>query len=365
MKGRLLFVALVIAALLLPLMASAPAQECIDTLGHGGSGEGKLRGPEDSGETHIYCLKAEPGSWLTVELTIRHEKYFSSRIISGISSPSGGFLLYRDEILPQWGVKVYRYSWYATAGETELRLVLTSVAARKAPSVVNYSFTVSQQPAKDASLVQLRRGSGTDTISINVGDAPSDPFAEGLPELPALKQGETLTLTGYLSASVAKETERGAELYGGRDSSDVYALNLEGVEANARLNITVKPPREASLLLILRDEDGATLTSAASRKPGEEARIATIINKPLEAGRFFVEVQLLRSNTPQTDYTLEILLSEPPKKEQPVEVRPPFPEAQARTLVIGFSAAVIAATIASVVIGWFRRKSYRPYPYYW
>jgi hypothetical protein len=32
--------------------------------------------------------------------------------------------------------------------------------------------------------------------------------------------------------------------------------------------------------------------------------------------------------------------------------------------VIGFSAAVIAATIASVVIGWFRRKSYRPYPYY-
>jgi len=363
LNGRLLLIALVIGALL--LMPTAPAQECIETLGDGSSKQGELRGPENSGETHVYCIRAEPGSWLTVELTMTHKEFLSSRIITGLSIQGGGFLLYRDEVLPKGGERVYRYSWYATAGETEFRLVLTSVAARLAPSVVSYSFTISQQPAKDASLVQLRRGSGTDTISINVGDAPSDPFAEGLPELPALKQGETLTLTGYLSASVAKETERGAELYGGRDTSDIYALSLEGVEANARLNITVKPTREASLLLILRDEDGATLTSAASRKPGEEARIATIINKPLEAGRFFVEVQLLRSNTPQTDYTLEILLSEPPKAEQPVEVRPPFPEAQARTLVIGFSAAVIAATIASVVIGWFRRKSYRPYPYYW
>ena len=363
MNGRLLLIALVIGALL--LMPTAPAQECIETLGDGSSKQGELRGPENSGETHVYCIRAEPGSWLTVELTMTHKEFLSSRIITGLSIQGGGFLLYRDEVLPKGGEKVYRYSWYSTAGETEFRLVLTSVAARLAPSVVGYSFTISQQPAKDASLVQLRRGSGTDTISINVGDAPSDPFAEGLPELPALKQGETLTLTGYLSASVAKETERGAELYGGRDTSDIYALSLEGVEANARLNITVKPPRDASLLLILKAEDGATLTSAASRRPGEEARIATIINKPLEAGRFFVEVQLLRSNTPQTDYTLEILLSEPPKKEQPVEVRPPFPEAQARTLVIGFSAAVIAATIASVVIGWFRRKSYRPYPYYW
>jgi hypothetical protein len=364
LNGKLPLVALIIGALLLQLMATAPAQECIDTLS-GGNRSGELRGPEDSGETHIYCLKAEPGYWLTVELTMTYEKYFSSRIITGLASPSGGFLLYRDDVLPQLGVKVYRYSWYVTAGETDLRLILTSVASRKAPSVVGYSFTISQQDAKDASLVQLRRDSGSESFSLNVGDAPNDPFAEGLPKLPPLKQGETLILTGHLSASVAKETERGAELYGGRDTSDIYALSLEDIEANARLNITVKPPRDASLLLILKAEDGATLTSAASRRPGEEARIATVINKPLKAGRFFVEVQLLRSNTPLTDYTLEILVAEPPKREQPIEVRPPFPEAQARTLVIGFSAAVIAATIASVVIGWFRRRSSTPYPYYW
>jgi hypothetical protein len=363
LNTRLLLAALVVASLLLP--PTAPAQECAETLGAGSSKQGELRGPENSGETHVYCIRAEPGSWLTVELTMTHKEFLSSRIITGLASPGGGFLLYRDEVLPKGGEKVYRYSWYATSGETEFRLVLTSVAARLAPSVVGYSFTISQQPAKDASLVQVRRDSGLESFSLNIGDAPSDPFAEGLPELPALKVGSSLTLTGSLSASLAKETEKGAELYGGRDTSDVYALNLEDVEANSRLNITVKPPRDASLLLILKAEDGATLTSAASRKPGEEARIATIVNKPLKAGRFFVEVQLLRSNTPQTDYTLEILLSEPPKKEQPVEVRPPFPEAQARTLVIGFSAAVIAATIASVVIGWFRRKSYRPYPYYW
>ncbi len=364
MNGRLLIVVMVIGVLLL-LPPSAPARECVETLGPGSSREGELRGPENSGETHVYCIRTEPGSWLTVELTMLHKEFLSSRIITGLSSPDGGFLLYRDEVLPKGGEKVYLYSWYATAGEAEFRLVLTSVAARLAPSVVGYSFTIFHQPAEDAALIQVRGDGSAETISLNIGDAPSDPFAEGLPELPALKQGATLTFTGSLSANVARETEKGAELYGGRDTSDIYALSLTDVEANARLNITVKPPRDASLLLILKAEDGATLTSAASRRPGEEARIATLINKPLKAGRFFVEVQLLRSNTPRTDYTLEILLAEPPKREQPIEVRPPFPEAQARTLVIGFSAAVIAATIASVVIGWFRRRSSRPYPYYW
>ncbi|MEM2436316.1 MAG: hypothetical protein QXL55_07670, partial [Nitrososphaerota archaeon] len=125
------------------------------------------------------------------------------------------------------------------------------------------------------------------------------------------------------------------------------------------------PPERASLLVVLRSEDGAALVSASSRRAGEPATISTSFIKAVKDGRLLLDVQLLRSDVHAVAYAVEIVLGEPPKQEAQMEFKPPFPESQARIIVIGFSATVIAATIASVIIGWFRRKPERQQPYYW
>ncbi|MCS7146517.1 MAG: hypothetical protein RMJ28_04250 [Nitrososphaerota archaeon] len=357
-----LLVAAILAASLPPVLAG---QDCLRTLAIGESVEGELRGPENSGETHIYCVKAEKGQWLSVRVEMYHKELLNSRIITGLSQEGGGFLLYSDEILPSGGQKSYLYSWYVTGNEGSFRIILTSVAARLAPSVVGYRVFVSVSSNLDAELVQVKSELGSETYSLKIGDAPGEVYApENLPELPSLSPGKTLTLAGHLSANVVKEVESGAELYGGRDTGDIYILPVDA-PANSRLNITVKPPPKTSLLVVLRSEDGAALTSASSKRPGEPASIATVFNKAVRDGRLLVDIQLLKSENPDVAYSLELVLTEPPKTESEVELKPPFPESQARTLVIGFSATVIAVTVASVVIGWFRRRPERQPAYYW
>ena len=363
---RLLVATILVAAILASIQVPAIGQECIRGLASGEVVEGELRGPENSGETHVYCIRAEKGSWVSVSVEMYHKELLTSRIITGIAQEGGGFLLYRDEVLSTGGSKAYSYNWYATGSDTNLRIVLTSVANRLAPSVVGYRVSVSISKAVDAGKVVVKSGPGAEeSFTLNIGDAPGDVYsAEPLPELPKIGPGQSLSFAGHLSANIVKETEKGAELYGGRDTSDIYALPVEA-PANSRINITVTPPKGASLLVVLRSEDGAALVSAASKKSGEPATLSTSFSKAVKDGRLLVDVQLLRSDVPDVAYTVEIVLSEPPKPEAQVEFKPPFPESQARTIVIGFSATVIAVTIASVVIGWFRRRPERQPSYYW
>ncbi|MEM4289894.1 MAG: hypothetical protein QXQ48_06440 [Nitrososphaerota archaeon] len=363
---RALFIAAVIAAVILAYVPIPVAgQQCIRSLATGDTVEGELRGPEDSGETHIYCLAAEKGDWLSVTVEMYHKERLSSRIITGLTVEGGGFLLYRDEVLPTGGSKTYSYNWYVSGSEGNFRLVLTSVANRLAPSVVGYRVSVSISREVDADIVQLKSGAGTETIRLDIGDAPSELYGtETLPELPGLTPGQSLTLTGHLSASISRETDLGAELYGGRDTSDMYLIPVNA-PANSRLNITVTPPRGVSIQVVLRSEDGAALVSSSSRKPGEPAQISTSFSKAVKDEKLILDIQLLRSELPIVAYRVDVMISEPPRQETQIEFKPPFPESQARIIVIGFSATVIAATIASVIIGWFRRKPERQQPYYW
>ncbi|MEM0445286.1 MAG: hypothetical protein QXO86_04890 [Nitrososphaerota archaeon] len=362
---RLLIAALLVAALLAYLPPTTAEQECRRQLIAGESVEGELRGPENSGETHVYCVKADPGSWLRVKLEMYHKELLNSRIITGISQEGGGFLLYRDEVLPSGGSKTYNYNWYVTGKEGSFRIVLTSVAARLAPSVVGYRVLVDVERRVDAEVVQLKSELGSETFSLRIGDAPGEVFSqEQLPQLPVMTPGKTLTFTGYLSGNIVRETEVGADLYGGRDTSDIYAIPVDA-PAKSRLNITVKPSVAASLLVVLRSEDGGALTSMGSKRPGEAVTIATSFNKAVKDERLLVEVQLLRTESPEVGYSVEVVVAEPPRPVEQAEFRPPFPESQARILVIGFSATVIAVTVASVVIGWFRRRPERQPTYYW
>lgn len=362
----LLLAAVLLAAILSSIQAPALGQECPRYLAPGESVEGELRGPENSGETHTYCLKAEEGSWVSVTVEMYHKELLTSRIITGIAQEAGGFLLYRDEVLPTGGSRTYIYNWYVTGPDTSLKIILTSVANRLAPSVVGYRVSVSVSKAVDAAKVVLKSETGAEeSSSLNIGDAPGEVYSsEPLPELPKISPGQSLSFAGHLSAGIVKETEKGAELYGGRDTSDIYALPIEA-PANSRINITVTPPRGASLLVVLRSEDGAALVSAASKRAGEPATISTSFSKTVKDGKLLVDVQLLRSDVPDAAYTVDISLAEPPKPVSQAEFKPPFPESQARTIVIGFSATVIAVTIASVIIGWFRRKPERQPAYYW
>lgn len=362
----ILIAAILVAAILSSIQPLALGQECIRDLVPGETAEGELRGPENSGETHTYCLKAEEGSWVSVTVEMYHKELLTSRIITGIAQAGGGFLLYRDEVLPTGGSKTYSYNWYVTGPDTNLRITLTSVANRLAPSVVGYRVSVSVNKAVDAAKVVLKSGTGAEeSYSLNIGDAPGEVYSsEPLPELPKISPGQSLSFAGHLSANIVKETEKGAELYGGRDTSDVYAIPVEA-PANSRLNITVTPPRGASLLVVLRSEDGAALVSAASKRAGEPATLSTSFSKTVKDGKLLIDVQLLRSDVPDVAYTVEVSLGEPPKPANQVEFKPPFPESQARMIVIGFSATVIAVTVASVIIGWFRRRPERQPAYYW
>jgi len=359
---------LLLALALLPPALTAPgqAQDCTRTASAGESVSGELRGPENSGETHVICVRAERGYWLRVRVEVFHKEFLSSRVITGLSSEGGGYLLYMDEVLPSGGRRVYEYNWYVTEAVGVFRVVLTSVANRLAPSVVGYTVTVSQERSYDAELVLLRTGGASEEYSMAIPDAPGEVFApEGVPELPEMKPGQTLVLTGHLSASITRESGDGATLYGGRDGSDIYALTVTA-PANAPLNITLKPSAAASLQVVLRSEDGASLLSAASKKPGEEASISTSTSRGLARGRLLIDVQLLRSSEPSVPYTLTVSLGEPPKQPAiEADVKPPFPESQARAIVLGFSATVIALTAASVVLGWVRRRPGRAQPYYW
>lgn len=325
---------------------------------------GTLRGPENSGETRIYEFEAPAGTRVEATVTMTHAEYLSARIIIGLGSSQGGYFLSQDDTIVPGSSKTYFFSWYTTSNET-FRVTLTSIADRYAPSVLNYTLKIALSQERDAPTVTITSGGKQSTYMPSLIDAPptvAEAAAAG--PIATLAPGESMSLNGRLSPSYSEKGNI-VKLYGGRDTEDVYLVHIKP-EAGSSLRVKLTPSHgTAALLLSLMTSDGFTLDASSSKEGFVPATAQVNFTRQGEQD-IFIKVSLIRANTPELGYTLEAELSKPPEKPTINEQQPPlFPESQARTIVIGASAAIIILTVASVIVGRYRRRGTTTYGYEW
>jgi len=364
---RALLIALIMLLFVSSILAVRAEQAPVERIELGINEEkqvsGTLRGPENSGETKIYEVEAPAGARIETTITMTHAEYLSARIILGLGSSQGGYFLSQDDTIVPGSSKTYFFSWYTTSNET-FRVTLTSIADRYAPSVLNYTVKIILKQERDAPTVVIKSDGKQSTYSPSMVDAPPT-VAEAAAAGPVatLTPGESLSLEGHLSPPYS---ERGniVKLYGGKDVDDVYMIRVKP-EAGSSLRVKLTPSHgSAALLLSLMTGDGFTLDASSSKEGFVPATAQVNFTKQGEQD-IFVRVSLVRANTPELGYMLEAELTKPPQKPTITEQEPPlFPEGQARTIVIGASAAIIIITIASVIVGRYRRRT-TTYGYEW
>jgi hypothetical protein len=325
---------------------------------------GTLRGPENSGETKIYEVEAPAGARIETTITMTHAEYLSARIILGLGSSHGGYFLSQDDTIVPGSSKTYFFSWYTTSNET-FRITLTSIADRYAPSVLNYTVKILLKQERDAPTIVIKSDGKQSTYSPSMVDAPpSVAEAAAAGPVATLTPGESLSLNGSLSPPYSEKRGNIVKLYGGNDVDDVYLIRVRP-EAGSSLRVKLSPSQgSAVLLLSLLTGDGFTLDASSSKEGSVPAAARVNFTRQGEQD-IFVRVSLVRANTPELGYTLEAELTRPPQKPRITEQEPPlFPESQARTIVIGASAAIIILTLASVIVGRYRRRT-TTYGYEW
>ncbi|MEM2041662.1 MAG: hypothetical protein QXI52_07155 [Nitrososphaerota archaeon] len=325
---------------------------------------GSLAGPENSGETKIYEFEVPGGVRVETTITMSHVEYLSARIILGIGLSTGGYFLSQDDIVTPGSSKTYLFSWYTTSNET-FRITLTSIADRYAPSVLNYTVKIILRPERDAPIVTVNSDGKQSTYMTSLVDAPptvAEAAAAG--PIATLAPGEGLSLEGRLSPSYAEKGQI-VKLYGGKDIDDVYAVRVKP-EAGSSLRVKLTPNHGSAVLsLSLMTADGFTLDASTSREGFVPATAQVNFTRQGDQ-EIYVKVSLLRANSPELGYTLEVELTRAPQKPTITEQEPPlFPESQARTIVIGASAVIIILTFASIIVGRFRRRSMTAYGYEW
>lgn len=360
---RIATTATLLAILLALSLLSASAQEEIREIAveAGGSREvsGQLRGPENSGETHLYKVNTGPGLRVEVEFTLRHVEFVGSRISTAILSPSGGRYVGADDLLAQGAVKRFFYSWLTgSEGPGSVIIAVSSLADRLAPSVVNYTIKVSLLPQRDGEEVKYEAEARSEKIDLGIGDAPStiQDAAPMASRLALVESGGRMQLSGYLSSSYSESAAGIKKVYGGNDYEDYYAVRVK-TEPGSTLEVSATPHKPVRLSLSLQMKDGFTLNASAS--PSEGAPAATSIRFTKEEAEqvLYLRVGLLGGSAPEAPYDL-VLSLRPPIRITPIEEREPpiMPGGQARMIVMGVAAAILAVTAGSAVVGRARRR---------
>jgi len=336
---------------------------------------GELAGPEFSGETETVLVKltgtdrVSEGYVIRINVEVRHVRFLAARYFVGYGPASGGIFSSVDDVIREGGRKSITFEHYVSYGELEdLVVVVSSIAFRDTPAVLNYSVSVSAEPRTDAREIVIRskEGGSITVTNDNWGDVPGDYRAlrEGVPGYLAtrtLQPGSTLELQGWLSM---RQTDRDRSTYRfSRDQSDVYLLSVKPVPM-ARLRVTVTPEDESSRLSVtLRTKDGFPINSTTGPQGGA-AVVQMVYSESSRDDKIFVEVNLMESRTFLTRYSMKVEVIEPPP---PPELNPqvvvPIPESQVRSIVIGLTLVILSAVVVSAIVG--RRKRSREYYWYY
>jgi hypothetical protein len=336
---------------------------------------GELAGPEFSGETETVKVTLTNTGMLSDGFVIRitvevwHVKFLAARYFVGYGPAVGGIFSSVDDVIREGERKTVTFEHYVSYGELEdLVVVVSSIAFRDTPAVLNYSVKVSAEPRKDANVVRLvsKGGSQTTVSNPDWGDVPNDyrSVGEGAPGYLAgrtLLPGSALELSGWLST---RQTDRAKSTFMfSRDLVDVYALSVKPVPS-ARLRVSATPEDpSAKLSVTLRARDGFPINSTTGPRGGE-AVVEMVYSERSKDDRVFVEVSLVESKAFLTRYTLKVeVIEPPPPPELPPQVTVPIPEAQVRSIVIGLTLVILSAVVVSAIIG--RRKRSREYYWYY
>ncbi len=335
---------------------------------------GELAGPEFSGETETVKIalvdtdKLSDGFVIRITVEVRHVRFLAARYFVGYGPAGGGIFSSVDDVIREGERKVVTFEHYISYGELEdLVVVVSSIAFRDTPAVLNYSVRASAEPRRDANVVSLVSGDGSQTtLSNEWGDVPNDHrnVGEGTPGYLAgrtILPGSTLELSGWLSI---RQTDRAKSTYMfSRDLVDVYALSVKPVP-QARLRVSVTPGDPSSKLSVsLRARDGFPINSTTGPQGGA-AVVEMVYSELSKDDRVFVEIQLVESRTYLTRYSMKVeVIEPPPPPELPPQVTVPIPESQVRSIVIGLSIAILSAVVVSAIIG--RRKRSREYYWYY
>ncbi len=336
--------------------------------------EGELAGPEFSGETETVKIaladtdKLSDGFVIRIEVEVRHVRFLAARYFVGYGPASGGIFSSVDDVIREGERRTVTFLHYVSHGELEdLVVVVSSIAFRDTPAVLNYSVRASAEPRRDAEAVKLVFKDGAQTTLRNEwGDVPNDyrNVGEGGPGYLAgrtLLPGSTLELSGWLSI---RQTDRARSTYMfSKDLTDVYALSVKPVP-QARVRVSVTPDDPSSKLSVtLRARDGFPINSTTGPQGGA-AVVEMVYSDRSKDDRIFVEIQLVESRTFLTRYSVKVEVTEPPPPpELPPQVTVPIPEAQVRSIVIGLSIVILSAVVVSAIIG--RRKRSREYYWYY
>ena|GEM_PF-1069068 len=358
-----------IALLILATIATVRAEDAIENkcqdIKEGEVKEGPLsEAPEYTGKTECYLFNVSAGYTIAVNINVTHIQFLSARIIIGFGPSTGGYYLYYDDIIKEKEKKTYQLNWY-TVSEEKFKIILTAIADRYAPSNLSYAIKVNLKHERDAPTVVIKSDGKQSTYIPNIVDAPPtvDEANKTVP-VATLTPGESLSLNGSLSPSYS---ERGniVKLYGGNDIDDVYLIHVKP-EAGSSLRVKLTPSHgSATLLLSLMTGDGFILDASYSKEGRVPATAQVNFTRQGEQD-IFIKVSLVRANAPELGYTLEAELTKPVQKPTITEQQPPlFPESQARTIVIGASAMIIIITIASVIVGRYKRRGTTTYGYEW
>ncbi len=336
--------------------------------------EGELAGPEFSGETETVRIalreagKVSDGFLIRITVEVKHVRFLAARYFVGYGPASGGIFSSVDDVIREGDRKVIAFEHYVSYGELDdLVVVVSSIAFRDTPAVLNYSVRVAAEPRRDADAVKLVSKDGAQTtISNEWGDVPNDYryVGEGSPGYLAgrtLLPGSTLELSGWLSI---RQTDRAKSTYMfSKDLTDVYALSVKPVPL-ARLRVSVTPDDPTSRLSVtLRARDGFPINSTTGPQGGM-AVVETVYSDRSKDDRVFVEVTLVESRTFLTRYSVKVeVIEPPPPPELPSQVTVPIPEAQVRTIVIGLTLVILSAVVVSAIVG--RRRRSREYYWYY
>ncbi len=335
--------------------------------------EGELAGPEFSGETETVKLaladtgELSDGFVIRITVEVRHVRFLAARYFVGYGPAGGGIFSSVDDVIREGERKVVTFEHYVSYGELDdLVVVVSSIAFRDTPAVLNYSVRASAEPRRDANVVSLVSGDGSRTTLSNPdwGDVPNDYrlIGEGGPGYLAgrtLIPGSTLELSGWLSS---RQADRAKSTYMfSKDLTDVYALSVKPVP-QARVRVSVTPDDPSSKLSVaLRARDGFPINSTTGPQGGA-AVVEMVYTDRSRDDRIFVEIQLVESRTFLTRYSMRVeVIEPPPPPELPPQVTVPIPEAQVRSIVIGLTLVILSAVVVSAIIG--RRKRSREY--YW
>lgn len=335
---------------------------------------GELAGPEYSGETETVLVrlkgsdKVSDGYVIRLHVEVRHVRFLAARYFVGYGPSTGGIFSSVDDVIREGDRKSITFEHYVAHDELDdLVVVVSSIAFRDTPAVLNYSVTVSAEPKADAKEVAIEsKAGGKSTFTNNWGDVPGDyrnlkEGAAGYLATRTLQPGSSLELQGWLSM---RQTDRARSTYMfSRDQSDVYALSVKPTPM-ARLRVTVTPEEGSSRLSVtLRTRDGFPINSTTGPQGGA-AVVEMVYSESSRDDRLFVEVTLMESRAFLTPYRLRVeVIEPPPPPELPPQVIVPIPEAQVRSIVVGLTLIILSAVVVSAVVG--RRKRSREYYWYY